>query len=96
MFAPRETPESAAGSDEGESFAVKVLEDSKELHQELELLQSISHEHIVSYLGHEVHDRQLYIFLEYMPEGTLKDKIDEFGAFQEEMSHIHIVPISLL
>ena len=23
----------------------------------------------VSYLGHEVHDRQLYIFLEYMPEG---------------------------
>ena len=23
----------------------------------------------VSYLGHEVHDKQLYIFLEYMPEG---------------------------
>lgn len=75
----------ALDSVSGESFAVKVLEDSKELHQELELLQSISHEHIVSYLGHEVHDRQLYIFLEYMPEGTLKDKIDEFGAFQEEL-----------
>ncbi|CAK9086237.1 unnamed protein product [Durusdinium trenchii] len=81
----------ALDSVSGESFAVKVLEDSKELHQELELLQFG-----VSYLGHEVHDRQLYIFLEYMPEGTLKDKIDEFGAFQEEMSHIHIVPISLL
>lgn len=75
----------ALDSVSGESFAVKVLEDSKELHQELELLQSISHEHIVSYLGHEVHDKQLYIFLEYMPEGTLKDKIDEFGAFQEEL-----------
>ena len=24
----------------------------------------------VSYLGHEIHDRQLYIFLEYMPEGA--------------------------
>eukprot|EP00438_Fugacium_kawagutii_P007582 Skav204926 [mRNA] locus=scaffold526:127715:133088:+ [translate_table: standard] len=75
----------------GESFAVKVLEDSKELRQELEMLQSISHEHIagdsVSYLGHEVHDKQLYIFLEYMPEGTLKDKIDEFGAFQEDRKH---------
>ena len=24
----------------------------------------------MSYLGHEIHDRQLYIFLEYMPEGS--------------------------
>ncbi|CAJ1455616.1 unnamed protein product [Effrenium voratum] len=75
----------ALDSASGESFAVKVLEESRELHQELELLQSLAHDHIVSYLGHEIHDRQLYIFLEYMPEGTLKDKIEEFGAFQEDL-----------
>lgn len=75
----------ALDSASGESFAVKVVEESKELHQELEMLQSLEHEHIVSYLGHEIHDRQLYIFLEYMPEGTLKDKIEEFGAFQEDL-----------
>ncbi|CAE8700367.1 unnamed protein product, partial [Polarella glacialis] len=69
----------------GESFAVKVTEDSPELRGELEMYQKLEHEHIVSYLGHEVQGRQLYIFLEYMPEGTLRDKIQEFGAFQESL-----------
>ncbi|CAE8655909.1 unnamed protein product [Polarella glacialis] len=69
----------------GESFAVKVTEDSPELLGELEMYQKLEHEHIVSYLGHEVQGRQLYIFLEYMPEGTLRDKIQEFGAFQESL-----------
>lgn len=69
----------------GESFAVKVTEDAPELHQELEMYQQLYHEHVVCYLGHEVHDKQLYIFLEYMPEGTLRDKLLEFGAFSEKL-----------
>merc|ERR1719213_542080 len=49
------------------------------------MYQYLKHEHIVSYLGHEVHDKQLYIFLEYMPEGSLRAKLNEFGAFQEDL-----------
>jgi len=67
----------------GESFAVKIVDDSPELRQELEMYQQLEHQHIVRYLGHEVHDRRLYIFLEYMPEGTLRDKLVEYNAFNE-------------
>lgn len=51
------------------------------------------HWEATTYFLNCVHDDWLAT---YHHPGTLKDKIDEFGAFQEEMSHIHIVPISLL
>jgi len=73
-------------STSGESFAVKVTKDSPELRRELELYEQLDdHAHIVRFYGHEVHDGQLYVFLEYMPEGSLKDKLREFGAFQESL-----------
>jgi len=73
-------------STSGESFAVKVTQDSPELRRELELYEQLDdHDHIVRFYGHEAHDRQLYMFLEYMPEGSLKDKLREFGAFQESL-----------
>eukprot|EP00405_Crypthecodinium_cohnii_P025486 CAMPEP_0206491422 /NCGR_PEP_ID=MMETSP0324_2-20121206/44987_1 /ASSEMBLY_ACC=CAM_ASM_000836 /TAXON_ID=2866 /ORGANISM="Crypthecodinium cohnii, Strain Seligo" /LENGTH=327 /DNA_ID=CAMNT_0053972611 /DNA_START=127 /DNA_END=1110 /DNA_ORIENTATION=+ len=64
-------------------FAVKIVSDSPELRQELGMYQQLQHDHIVSYLGHEVHNHQLYIFLEFMPRGTLRQQLSEFGAFQE-------------
>lgn len=69
----------------GDSFAVKVLEESPGILQELELYQTLDHPHIVRYYGHEVQEKQVYIFLEYMPEGSLKDKLTEYGQFQEDL-----------
>lgn len=73
-------------STSGESFAVKVTKDSPELRRELQLYEQLdAHDHIVRFYGHEAHDGQLYVFLEYMPEGSLADKLREFGAFQESL-----------
>jgi len=62
-----------------------MTKDAPSLRKELEMYQQLSHPHIVSYLGHEVRDGQLCIFLEYMSEGSLKEKLAEFGAFQEDL-----------
>lgn len=73
-------------STSGESFAVKVTEDSPVLRRELELFEELDdHDHIVRFYGHEAHEGQLYLFLEYMPDGTLKDKLREFGPFQDKL-----------
>lgn len=51
---------------------------------ELRICQSLRHPNIVSYLGHEYTDQHLYIFLEFMPGGSMSALLAEFGALSED------------
>eukprot|EP00928_Gymnodinium_smaydae_P012603 TRINITY_DN14574_c0_g1_i3.p1 TRINITY_DN14574_c0_g1~~TRINITY_DN14574_c0_g1_i3.p1 ORF type:complete len:537 (+),score=95.56 TRINITY_DN14574_c0_g1_i3:63-1613(+) len=76
----------------GMVFAVKkaVVNDCNEedrkyvekLSDELEIFRSLRHPNIVSFLGHEVRDGTLCIFMEYVPGGSLAAILSEFGALE--------------
>jgi len=56
--------------------------------QEIKLLQILQHPNIVLYIGHEIirdAPTRLLIFLEYLPGGTIKSQLDEFGAFSDSL-----------
>lgn len=79
----------------GQAIAVKqVLLNAEEeadvklkqsLENEINLLQDLHHPHIVSYLGHDYIDSCLYMYLEYMPGGSMAQVLQTFGAFEESL-----------
>lgn len=73
----------------GQIFAAKQAtfgsgpEDSKyreTLAKELEICQNLRHPNIVSYLGHDTAEDGLFIYLEFMPGGSMSAVLREFGA----------------
>jgi serine/threonine protein kinase len=42
----------------------------------------LRHKHIVAYLGHEVANHRLHIYLEYVPGGSLRRMVNEFGPLE--------------
>lgn len=79
----------------GQSMAVKqvVLNEEEDgdaalkqsLENEIKLLQDLHHPHIVEYLGHDYIDSCLYMYLEYMPGGSMAHVLQTFGAFEESL-----------
>eukprot|EP01062_Namystynia_karyoxenos_P073051 TRINITY_DN6984_c0_g1_i1.p1 TRINITY_DN6984_c0_g1~~TRINITY_DN6984_c0_g1_i1.p1 ORF type:complete len:1107 (+),score=138.99 TRINITY_DN6984_c0_g1_i1:123-3443(+) len=61
--------------------ANRAEEEEKQLLLEIELLSSLSHPHIVQYLGADVShkDNVLHVMLEYMPGGSLASVVRKFG-----------------
>ncbi len=55
--------------------------------QELELYKKLSHRHVVGYVDHHFDARAytLYIFLEYVPGGSIASMLDRFGRFSEDL-----------
>jgi serine/threonine protein kinase/WD40 repeat protein len=79
--------------DTGELMAVKQMateEVSKRelgsLENEINLLRNLRHPNIVRYIGTELTNSALSIFLEYVPGGSLKALIDKFGALEESVA----------
>uniref|UniRef100_A0A0G4IBB3 Protein kinase domain-containing protein n=1 Tax=Chromera velia CCMP2878 TaxID=1169474 RepID=A0A0G4IBB3_9ALVE len=72
----------------GEQVAVKRIPYSKsdqedvkyvkQLAEELRVYQSITHPHIVDYLGHRIHEEFMNVFLEFCCGGSLTDILSEF------------------
>jgi serine/threonine protein kinase len=60
-------------------------EDVLQLEQEIALLATLQHEHIVQYFGTERNyvTNELSIFLEHMPGGSIADIVLKFGPLQE-------------
>jgi serine/threonine protein kinase len=70
-------------------FAVKVArirdgEDKicEKLKQELDICKNLRHRHIVACLGHEFVNSRLYIYLEYVPGGSLRQMVNKFGPLE--------------
>ena len=87
-------------SDTGELFAVKEVGVSKkddasqceaieQLQQEVELLSRLQHPNIVRYVGIEREATALYIFLEYVPGGSIASLLGRFGRFEESVISVY-------
>ncbi|KAL1918387.1 uncharacterized protein VTP21DRAFT_3047 [Calcarisporiella thermophila] len=55
------------------------------LQREISLLQHLHHENIVQYLGSSCDDSHLYIFLEYVPGGSVAGLLVDYGPFEEPL-----------
>ena len=50
--------------------------------QEIELYQTLNHDHIVKYLGAKANEDSIYIYMEYMPSGSINSMLKQYGAFE--------------
>lgn len=80
----------------GELMAVKEVdlptssEDSRNrmvvaLKREMDLLRELHHENIVRYLGTASDTKKMYIFLEYIPGGSVSSMLHTYGPFEEPL-----------
>ncbi|KAF5745134.1 mitogen-activated protein kinase kinase kinase YODA [Tripterygium wilfordii] len=55
----------------------------KQLNQEINLLNQLSHPNIVRYHGSELGEEALSVYLEYVSGGSIHKLLEEYGAFKE-------------
>ncbi|XP_047315771.1 mitogen-activated protein kinase kinase kinase 3-like [Impatiens glandulifera] len=55
----------------------------KQLNQEINLLNKLSHPNIVQYYGSEMGDATLSVYLEYVSGGSIHKLLQEYGPFKE-------------
>ena len=89
----------------GDLLAVKTVKISKDqrtlrrevnrLKQEIKILRGLSHENIVKYYGLEVNekDQEVDILMEYVPGGSLKNIMSQYGHFEEKLVAIYTYQI---
>lgn len=53
--------------------------------QEIEVYQKLEHENIVSYLGAKQDNDDIYIYMEYMPGGSISSMLSQYGSFDEKV-----------
>ncbi|GAB5034153.1 ste ste11 protein kinase [Nannochloropsis oceanica] len=77
----------------GERFAVKqigLVDGSRgevaRLEKEILLMKRLRHKHIVRYLGTAHDPHALYIFMEYVPGGSIASMLGQYGAFGEALT----------
>jgi len=87
----------------GELFACKRIglapdagaAELHELESEIRLLKTIDHKHVVRYLGTELRRSEglMYLFLEYVPGGSIASMLAQFGVFSEVLIRIYVTQI---
>lgn len=55
------------------------------LQNEISLYKDLQHPNIVSYLGNDYINGRLYIYLEYMPGGSIAQVLSQFGKLEEPL-----------
>mmetsp|Transcript_96008 Transcript_96008/g.271755 ORF Transcript_96008/g.271755 Transcript_96008/m.271755 type:complete len:601 (-) Transcript_96008:180-1982(-) len=55
------------------------------LENEIAIMRSLTHPRIVTYLGHDYIEDRLYIYLDYMPGGSLSQVLKENGPLDESL-----------
>ena len=56
-----------------------------QLCQEIEVYQKLEHENIVRYLGAKQEEEDTYIYMEYMPGGSISSMLKQYGSFEEKV-----------
>ncbi|CAG9465505.1 unnamed protein product [Pedinophyceae sp. YPF-701] len=67
----------------------------KELEEEVGILRALRHPNIVRYLGTERNNKNLSIFLEFVPGGSIASLLARFGPFQESVVRVYTRQILL-
>ncbi|CAM9140549.1 unnamed protein product [Ectocarpus sp. 12 AP-2014] len=84
--------------DTGELMAVKSISldrgdmtsgDAKAFENEIAMLRDNRHENIVKSYGSSIKGNTMFIFLEYMPGGSVRGLLDRFGGFEEHVSLLY-------
>lgn len=57
--------------------------------KEIEVMRSLNHENIVRYLGIQLEENFLNIFLEYVPGGSISTLLGKFGKFPEAVIRVY-------
>jgi len=89
----------ALNGDTGELFALKEVrmgssdkhrdESIEQLEQEVNVLSRLVHPNIVRYIGITREETALYIFLEYVPGGSIASLVNRFGKFEENVIRVY-------
>jgi serine/threonine protein kinase len=58
----------------------------KSLQNEIDLYKDMNHRRIVAYLGHDYLEGKLYIYLEFMPGGSIAQVLSQFGPLDEALT----------
>jgi len=74
---------------EEDGIDASATEAVEQLEQEVELLSRLQHPNIVRYVGISRESRALYIFLEYVPGGSIASLLSRFGAFEESVISVY-------
>jgi serine/threonine protein kinase len=56
-----------------------------EIEKEVEVMRKLSHPNIVRYIGTERDDKELVIFLELVPGGSISGMLGKYGKFKESV-----------
>ena len=86
---PLEGGEAHTGSEGIDGMDASAAEAVEQLEQEVELLSRLQHPNIVRYVGISRESRALYIFLEYVPGGSIASLLSRFGAFEESVISVY-------
>jgi serine/threonine protein kinase len=55
----------------------------KDLQYEIDVMKTLHHKHIVRYLGTMMRERVFFIFMEFVPGGSIAKLLEKFGPFEE-------------
>ncbi|CCI46775.1 unnamed protein product [Albugo candida] len=86
LFAMKEVEVRASSLNE-HSDPIKQL---SKLGEEISLMENLNHSHIVRYKGSHRTDNIFYIFMEYVPGGTIASMLKQFDAFSEPLIRIFV------
>lgn len=84
-----------ATKSEGQLYAAKELEKRKfikngvldrKLDNEMQIMKSVNHRHIVQYVEYQDHANHMYIIMEFVPGGDLQDYLSTYGALPEALA----------
>lgn len=59
--------------------------DLENLCQEIVVYQKLEHPNIVRYLGAKQEEEDVYIYMEYMPGGSISSMLKQYGSFEEKV-----------
>ena len=57
--------------------------------KEVRLLSKLDHPHVVKYLGTDFQKNVLFVFMEYVPGGSVESMLSKFGSFPEDLTKVY-------
>eukprot|EP01129_Flabellula_baltica_P013696 TRINITY_DN6414_c0_g1_i1.p1 TRINITY_DN6414_c0_g1~~TRINITY_DN6414_c0_g1_i1.p1 ORF type:complete len:967 (+),score=156.12 TRINITY_DN6414_c0_g1_i1:3-2903(+) len=72
-----------------ENLSPQLEAQIKSFRKEIDVLKTLKHPHIVRYLGSYFHTEYIYIFLEFVPGGSIRTLMSKFGPLDEILMKLY-------